>query len=114
MIETAEIFALAMQLGGAQAAQNEALLEKLCAAAKAEVEARLLPDQAACSDALLCGAAYLALSRLPEPEPVSFTAGNISVTRSNAATGSAYADLAARLLAPYVGASGFAFLEVEG
>ena len=115
MIAPSEILALALQLGGAAASRQQDALELLCKAALAEVEAGRLPDAPASEEALLCGMAYLALSRLPEEEPLSFTAGSISVTRSNSRTRSAvYADLASRLLAPYVGESGFAFLGVEG
>lgn len=114
MSRESEVWNAALTLGGAEAEAQSEALQTLCAAALQAVEARLRPDAQPPEEILLCAAAYLALSWLAKPQPGSFTAGSISVTRSgNDPRAAQFSAQAEQLLAPYVLASDFAFLGVE-
>ena len=114
MISAAEICTLAKQLGGPLTEAQEQALVTLSAAVQKTVASRLLTEADESDEALLCGAAYLALSYLARPEAEQFTAGSISISRGKAIERAAlYASLAQRLLAPYTAPTDFAFLGVE-
>lgn len=114
MIDAQDILTTAQALGGDAAERQAEALPLLCEAAGAAVEERLLPETDPPAQALLAGAAYLALSWLPQADAQHFTAGNLSVSRGPASERAAhYAALSERLLAPYVKSAQFAFLGVE-
>lgn len=114
MIGNQDILTLALQLGGAAAQTQTQSLGTLCRAAKAAVEKQLPMIPAEAEDTAKAAMAYLALSWLPQTDAQHFTAGDVSVSRGSAQSrASYYAALAQQLLAPYVGATDFAFLGVE-
>ena len=106
---------MAVRLGGGEAASQEQTLLTLGALALEEVQSRLEPDRNPPEQAVLCGAAYLALSWLPGEGVTSFTAGNLSVDLGSRETQrELYAHMAQSILFPYVRSTQFAFLGVEG
>lgn len=114
MISAERIVTCAGQLGGDLSERDLTALQTLCAAAKSAVEGRLCAEVSDADDALVCGAAYLALSWLAQPGPTEFAAGDIRVTNADATKRAAlYAALSERLLAPYLRPGDFAFLGVE-
>ena len=115
MIGAEEIAAMAIRLGGSDAADQEQTLLTLGALALEEVQTKLEPERHAPEQAVLCGAAYLALSWLPDSGVSSFTAGNLSVSLGSAGSQrELYAHMAESVLFPYVRSTDFAFLGVEG
>lgn len=77
-----------------------------------------------CRDLLVVASAWTALAAMTgalegsQPGPVSFSAGDLSVTTGNTAGGNACAESLRRqaelVMAPYVRDGAFAFLEVRG
>ena len=115
MIGAEEVTALAIRLGGDEAEQQEQTLLTLSALALEEVQQKLDPARHPPETAVLCGAAYLALSWLPKSKVDSFTAGNLTVRLGSAGEEvSLYAHMAESVLFPYVSSTDFAFLGVEG
>ena len=115
MISPEEVTATAIRMGGSEAEEQEQTLLTLSTLAIEQVRQRLDPDRHPPEAALICGAAYLALSWLPRSGVSSFTAGNLSV--SLGASGEQqrlYAHMAESNLFPYVSATDCAFLGVEG
>ncbi len=115
MIGAEEVTAMAIRFGGAEAEQQEQTLLTLSALALEEVREKLDASRHPPDAAVICGAAYLALSWLPRAGVESFTAGNLSVRlRTDGDGRSLYAQMAESVLFPYVTATDFAFLGVEG
>ena len=107
---------------------DEALLQRLCRAAQAQLAARLKDGVTAedCRDAFVCAAVWTALSGLFTQESTqnwnveSFTVGDVSVKSSGGektTSGSVPRSLlsqAEALLRPYCKAEGFSFVGVRG
>lgn len=107
------------------AAEQEELLRLLCAAAESELTAKLKEGCTAedCGEAFPCAAALLAAadfraSQAAGGEPVSFTAGSVSVSAGGAASAAQSAAMlrrqARRLLTGWIADDGFAFQGVRG
>lgn len=115
-----EILAIAAELS--HAGQSEqGVLEKLCAAACAEVTGRLRTGVCAedCAGAFTCACAWLAAGRLlasrgGREEISSLRAGDFSVTaRGQSESGERLCRRAWELMAPYISGSGFCFRGVR-
>lgn len=101
--------------------EEKPLLAALCASAETELRGRLRPGVAPadCGDAFACAAALLAAAGLMPCRPggvEQFTAGDVSIRTGGgtAETASAMRRQAEKLLSPYIGDGGFAFLGVRG
>ncbi len=101
---------------------EQALAEGLCDAARGTLAARLRPGLSPedCGEAFPIAAAMLAAAGLlplrSNRNVEQFTVGEVSVRTSSGGTTDAAAlrQEAARLMAPYLNADGFAFREVRG
>lgn len=115
---TAEILALCRAMGAGD--DQEALLQALAGAVVPALEGRLKAGVAPAD----CGAAFpLAaamavmdgLERAAGSDRVaSFTAGDVSIRTAQSGAGTSLLALAERLLAPWLGETGFAFRGVDG
>ena len=119
-----EITAIASELSHATETEKS-VLDKLCAAACAEIEEKLREgiSKEDCEGAFTCAAAWLAAAALASArssgeDVSSLRAGDLSVTkRSGAECAQQYERLrkqAWELMAPYVKDSGFCFRGVRG
>lgn len=114
---------LAETVTGASAEENS-LLEPLCAASEEMWEKRLRKGLAPadCGSAFACAAAFSAAASLAAGNggggTASFTAGDVSVKSAAASDAAAFAaamyEQAERLMAPYVEQDNFAFYGVKG
>ncbi len=113
-----EIYQLALAICPDLNEQEQGVLMRLCAAAERVLKSRLRSGLSPqdCGDCFCCAAAWMAVDSLQAGSGVediaSFTAGNVSVNRTNRASGSLY-QRAMDLMAPYL-SSGSAFLGVRG
>lgn len=111
-----ESLTLAEQLTGASEDERP-LLSRLCAAAKKDLTARLLPGAAEAdyADALICAAAFSAAAGLLDARETAaeFKAGEVSFRTDAPARAEALRQRAARLLAPYAASGAFAFRGVR-
>ncbi|MGM9619319.1 MAG: hypothetical protein ACI3W8_05760 [Oscillospiraceae bacterium] len=103
------------------AAEQEELLRLLCAAAESELTAKLKEGCTAedCGEAFTCAAALLAAADFRAGltaggEPVSFTAGSVSVSTGGAESAAMLRRQARRLLSGRIEDDGFAFQGVRG
>ena len=121
---TEEILALAGALTGAKE-QEQAALQLLCSAAEQEVLGSLKQGSDAVEhrEVCICAAAWLAAAglltgRAAKGDCGSFKVGEVSVSGGGGQQLMAVADClrqqAYRLMTPYAGDGGFAFLEVAG
>ena len=115
---TEEIFTIAKALVSPTEAE-EGVLQRLCAGAERELRSALRDGVAAedCADLFLCAAAWLAAANLvgSRNETGAVRVGDISVG------GGSWGDAALRMrrqawkiMAPYCGGDGFAFVGVPG
>ena len=94
---------------------------------RAKIPYTLIPyevDEEDCRDLLVVASAWTALAAMTgaleasQPTPVSFSAGDLSVTAARGEGGNACAESLRRqaelVMTPYVQDGAFAFLEVEG
>jgi len=115
---TEEILSLCRAMGAGQ--DQEALLLPLIQAARARLEGRLRPGTAPedCGGAFPLAVAMTAMDGLDqcagEGRVTSFTAGEVSIRTGNARAGGSLAAQAERMLAPWLGETGFAFQGVRG
>lgn len=111
-----DVCRLAFALCQKRSEEEQAVLATLCAAAEAELQSALrdgiTPED--CRDSFCCAAAWLATERFTagmDADGVrSFTAGNVSVSRTG---GAGLQKQALQMLAPYLSGSA-AFLGVRG
>jgi len=114
---TEEILILCKAMGATQ--EQEDLLYPLIQTACAALESRLKPGVTAadCGEAFPLAAAMVAMDGLEQAmgggQVTSFTAGEVSI-RTGAGGGSTRSAQAERLLAPWLGETGFAFRGVKG
>lgn len=117
-----EILRLAKAVAAATE-EEEALLASLCAAASAEVRARLGEGMTAgdCGEAYVCAAAWLAAAALEGTRGSGFSAlraGEITLTASDTQEhmkrSAALRREAWVMLEPYLGSGTFCFREVRG
>jgi hypothetical protein len=114
-----EILALVTALAGAKSGDS-AWLSPLCAAAEAELTAKLSDGVTAadCRDAFLCAGAYLVWADFIASEATcGFKAGDVEISGAasdTAARQNALRGMAWRIMRPYVGDEDFAFTEAEG
>ena len=117
MAGTEEILALCRLMGAGE--EQDELLLPLIEAVSAGLERRLKPGVAPedCGSAFLLAAALCAMDGLEEAAGTagvsSFTAGEVSIHTRGREEGTR-TDQAQRLLAPWLGETGFAFRGVRG
>ncbi|MCI5498945.1 MAG: hypothetical protein MR419_05415 [Clostridiales bacterium] len=127
MIQRQEIVDVATAFAGrALTAGEEEVLSSLCGGALDQWRGRLRDevDEEDCRDLLVVASAWTALAAMTgameasQPTPVSFSAGDLSVTAARGEGGNACAESLRRqaelVMTPYVQDGAFAFLEVEG
>ncbi len=115
---TEEIFTIAKALASPTEAE-EGVLWRLCAGAERELRSALRDGVTAedCADLFLCAAAWLAAANLTggRNETGAVRVGDVSVGGGNwSDTASRMRRQAWKIMAPYCGGDGFAFVGVPG